>query len=104
MRTVLTRPLTILLAIIATIVPTGVVLAASEGPIFRAAKVVGQENTNTETNLDYLFAIYLVTWVGFFAYIFIVSRRQRTMEREIEGLKQLLSQQQERTGKGLPVK
>jgi CcmD family protein len=97
---ILTRPLTILIAIAASIVPAGVALAATDGPLFRVAEVVGQDNTNTETNLDYLFAIYLITWVGFFTYIFIVSRRQRTMEREIEGLKQLLSQQQKSTGKG----
>jgi CcmD family protein len=94
MRCIFTRPLTILIAIVASIVPAGVVLAATDGPIFRAAEVVGQDNTNTETNLDFLFAIYLITWVGFFTYIFIVSRRQRTMEREIEGLKQVRSQQQ----------
>ena len=69
-------------------------MAASDGPILRAAQVVGQDNTNTETNLDFLFAIYIITWAGFFTYIFIVSRRQRTMEREIESLKQLMSQQQ----------
>jgi CcmD family protein len=91
---ILTRPLTILIAIVASFVPAGVATAASAGPIFRAAQVVGQDNTNTETNLDFLFAIYIITWAGFFTYIFIVSRRQRTMEREIEGLKQLLSQRQ----------
>ena len=92
MRRILTRPLTILIAIVASIVPAGVAMAASGGPIFRAAQVVGQDNTNTETNLDFLFAIYIITWAGFFTFIFIVSRRQRTMERDIEGLKQLLSQ------------
>ena len=94
MRRILTRPLTILIAIVASIVPAGVAMAASDGPIFRAVQVVGQDNTNTETNLDFLFAIYIITWAGFFTYIFIISRRQRTMEREIEGLKRLLLEQQ----------
>ena len=94
MRRILTRPLTILIAIVASIVPAGVAMAASNGPIFRAAQVVRQDNTNTETNLDFLFAIYIITWAGIFTYIFIISRRQRTMEREIEGLKRLLLEQQ----------
>lgn len=94
MRRILTRPLTILIAIVASIVPAGVAMSASDGPIFSAPQVVGQDNTNTETNLDFLFAIYIITWAGFFTYIFIVSRRQRTMEREIEEIKRLLLEQQ----------
>ena len=39
-------------------------------------------------NLPYLFAAYAVTWVGFFVYMFFMSRRQREMEREIEELRQ----------------
>ncbi len=38
-------------------------------------------------NLPYLFAVYSVTWVLFFAYVFYVSRRQRELEREIRDLK-----------------
>ena len=41
-------------------------------------------------NLPYLFAAYAVTWVGFFVYMFFMSRRQREMEREIEELRQEL--------------
>ncbi len=38
-------------------------------------------------NLPYLFAVYSITWVLFFAYVFYVSRRQRELEREIRDLK-----------------
>ena len=38
-------------------------------------------------NLPYLFVVYSVTWVLFFAYVFYVSRRQRELEREIRDLK-----------------
>jgi CcmD family protein len=86
------RPLTAVLAVFAALVPAGVVMAASGGPAELAASIAGQENTNTEANLDYLFAIYIITWAGFFAYIFVVSRRQRTLEREIDGLKALLDE------------
>ena len=43
-----------------------------------------------EANLPYLFAVFFVTWAGFFAYVFYSSRRQRQMEREIETLKSAL--------------
>ena len=41
-------------------------------------------------NLPYLFAVYVVTWAVFFVYVFVFSRRQREMEREIRQLKQAL--------------
>lgn len=47
---------------------------------------------NPNTNLGYLFAIYIITWAGFFVYMFLVSRRQRDLEREIRQLKQLVEQ------------
>jgi CcmD family protein len=42
------------------------------------------------TNLGYLFAIYIITWAGFFAYVFLVSRRQRELERELKELRAML--------------
>ena len=41
-------------------------------------------------NLPYLFAAYAVAWAVFFVYVFVFSRRQREMEREIRQLKQAL--------------
>ena len=41
-------------------------------------------------NLPYLFAVYSVTWVLFFAYVFYVSRRQRDLEREIKDLRAVM--------------
>ncbi len=102
MLSVLKRPSSIVLALLVLLVPAGAVaLASAGGPPEVAVEIAAQENanTNTETNLDFLFAIYIITWAGFFAYIFVVSRRQRTMEREIKDLRRLLTDQQG-TGKG----
>ena len=52
-----------------------------------ATAVVDREQGNLERNLGFLFAIYLVTWAGFFGYIFIVSRKQNDLSREINALK-----------------
>jgi CcmD family protein len=100
MLAVLKRPLSIILALLVLLVPVGAfALASAGGQPEVAAEIAAQENTNTETNLDFLFAIYMVTWAGFFVYIFIVSRRQLTIEREIKDLRQLLAEQQS-AGKG----
>ena len=53
-----------------------------------------QEDYDPEANLPYLFAVYIITWGGFFAYVFYTSRRQREMEREIEALKATLVENQ----------
>ena len=53
----------------------------------RGVGVIGAERSD---NLPYLFAAYAVTWVVFLVYVFLVSRYQREMQREIEELKQAL--------------
>ena len=63
------------------------VTVRSEGGI--ATSVVVSESGRLETNLGFLFAIYMVTWAAFFAYVFVMSRRQRDLHRQIEQMKEL---------------
>jgi len=44
------------------------------------------------SNLPFLFAVFAVTWVIFFAYAFFVSRRRQEMQREVKDLQQSLEQ------------
>ena len=44
-------------------------------------------------NLPFLFAVFAVTWVIFFAYAFFVSRRRQEMQREIAELHRELEQE-----------
>jgi CcmD family protein len=46
------------------------------------------------TNLSFLFAAYTAVWVMLFLYIFVLARRNRLLEKEIEELRQLLRRQQ----------
>jgi len=48
-------------------------------------------------NLPFLFAVFAVTWLIFFAYAFYVSRRRQEMQREIAELHRELGQK-ENTG------
>lgn len=52
-----------------------------------ATSVVERESGRLETNLSFLFAVFAVTWAGFFAYIFFVSRKQRELQREVARLR-----------------
>lgn len=45
-------------------------------------------------NLPYLYAVYAVTWVAFFIYVFFVSKRQAEMEREIRELRNAIEQRE----------
>ena len=54
------------------------------------------EDRGPEANLPYLFAAYTVTWVGFFAYLYYVSQRQRALRREVEALREALEERDRR--------
>ncbi len=51
-----------------------------------AVSVVERESGRLETNLSFLFAVFAITWAGFFAYIFFVSRKQRELQRQLARL------------------
>ena len=51
-----------------------------------------------EANLPYLFAAYTVTWVGFFVYVYYLSQRQRSLQREVEALREALAERDGRDG------
>ena len=50
----------------------------------------GDGHSDPEANLPYLFAVYIITWAGFFGYIFYMARRQRETRREIDALRSAL--------------
>ena len=49
-----------------------------------------------EANLPFLFAVYILTWAGFFGYAFYMSRRQRDMRRDIEALRKALREREDK--------
>ncbi len=46
-----------------------------------------------EENLGYLFAAFTVVWLALFGYIFILSRRQQRLRRDIDLLKETLKEE-----------
>ena len=43
-------------------------------------------------NLGFLFAAYTAVWVLLFLYVLVLARRNRSLQKEIEELRQLLRQ------------
>ena len=61
------------------------------GDIARATTTdLPAQQARGEAELPWLFAVYAITWAAFFGYVFVMSRRQREMQREIETLKRAL--------------
>ena len=45
------------------------------------------QNEGPESNLKFLFAVFFITWLAFFAYVFFLSRRLKSMKQEINDLR-----------------
>ena len=52
-----------------------------------ATSVVDREQGKLETNLGYIFAVFAITWILFFAYIFYMGRKQKVVQYEITQIK-----------------
>lgn len=77
----------------------GNVLASDEGEA--QVDVVAQEqDSDPEANLPFLFAVYIITWGGFFAYVFAMSRRQREIQRELDALKTVIADKESQSRAG----
>lgn len=48
--------------------------------------------------LPFLFAVYVVTWVAFFIYIWFLSRRQQELEEELKTLRRRVDEKKSPTG------
>ena len=61
-----------------------------------AAPVEEHEDGKSDSELPWLFAVFFITWAAFFGYVFLMSRRQREMQREIAALSLALQEREQR--------
>ena len=100
---------------IALALATIVVLVAHSGPAEAAERVPTETGAHSalpppqadgdlegESELPWLFAVFFITWAAFFGYVFVMSRRQREMRREVDALRRVLAQRE--TDKDNPAK
>lgn len=98
MKRVALKPLVVLLMVFAFVLLSAAIPAlAQQVPSVQAATTAA--SSEPEANLPYLFAVYAITWVVFFAYLYYLSQRQRTLRREIEELRQALSERSGQAGR-----
>ena len=54
-----------------------------------------QSGSDPDSNLRFLFGVYTVTWLAFFAYAFYMTRRQQELLREVRGLRRSIEERKE---------
>ena len=62
----------------------------------------GAEEEDGESELPWLFAVFAITWASFFGYVFVMSRRQREMQREVEALTRALAERERQASQAEP--
>ncbi len=95
-------PILLLVAVALTaaplLAPDAHASADSAGPSVSETQVHAQQTDadrrDPESNLPYLFAVFIVTWGVLFGFVFFMSRRQRGLQREVEALKAMLAQRE----------
>ena len=77
--------------LLAAAMVTGEVAVAYDGSLaaVTTADAPAQQQRG-EAELPWLFAVYLITWAAFFGYVFVMSRKQQEMQREIDTLRRAL--------------
>ena len=45
-----------------------------------------------ESNLPYLYAVFTIVWAAFFGFVFLMSKRQRDLRKELEALKKIFEE------------
>ncbi len=89
---------TIAILLVASIA-SGPQAEASDEPhqqVIAEAQSHPQQQLRGESELPWLFAVYIITWGAFFVYVFIMSRRQREMRREIDALNRAMAERERR--------
>ena len=59
---------------------------------YAVGSAITSQGSDPEANLPFLYAVYTVTWVAFFVYVFYLSQKQRDMRREVEDLRRALAE------------
>ena len=78
------------LLLLLAIAPAAQPALAADQQFVAESTLVSHSYDGADPNLGYLFAVFMVTWAGFFGYLLWISRRQNNLRREIDRLRKLL--------------
>ena len=96
------RPTVFLTVLVVTMMSAGASAAYASSAISNVvsdmptAPLEEHEDGESDSELPWLFAVFFITWASFFGYVFLMSRRQREMQREIEALNLALQERERR--------
>ena len=93
MKGLVLKPLMTLLIVSAIFLSTAAIPAMAQQDI-SAQATNAESSSDPEANLPYLFAVYAITWVVFFVYLYYLSQRQQNLRREVEELRQVLAEKE----------
>ena len=72
-----------------------VLLAIAVPAIASPENLVQQQTDLTmaapDSNLEYLFAVYTITWLIFFSYVYYMSQKQKALRRDLDEMKRTLA-------------
>ena len=64
--------------------------ADTQGEVRYGAQEEG--SGDPEANLPFLFAVFIITWALFFAYVVYMTLKRRALEREMEALRAVIAE------------
>ena len=64
--------------------------AGAQGEVRLGAQA--EDGGDPEANLPFLFAVFIITWALFFAYVVYMTLKRRAMERELEALRAAIAE------------
>ncbi len=53
--------------------------------------------TDPDSNLEWLFAVYTITWLSFFGYVYYMSQKQKALRRDLEEMTRALANKVDHT-------
>jgi CcmD family protein len=56
---------------------------------------VAQQSGGGSSNLGYLFAVFFITWLVFFAYAVYMTRKQQGLRNELEQLRRQMAEREQ---------
>ena len=76
------------------LISTDIIFADNPSQTNSSIETISEEeqiNTQTNNGLIYVFIAFLITWIGFFFYLYYLSQKRKELEKEINSINEKLT-------------
>lgn len=76
------------------LISTDIIFAADPSQTHTSIETISEEksaNIQTDNGLIYVFIAFLITWIGFFFYLYYLSQKRKELSNTIDSIKQKLT-------------